>query len=224
MKHPVVAVDGPAGAGKSTVSRRLARELGFRYVDSGAMYRVIGVLAKERGVDLSDAPALAALCDQTSIEFEDRQGEILTLVAGRDLSRAIRTPEAGQLASQVSVIPEVRERLVAMQRAMAHNGPLVMEGRDIGTVVFPEAGLKIYLTASPEERARRRCAEFAAQGVTIDAGEVAREIADRDRRDEGRAHSPLRPAHDAIVVDTTGEGVDSVLARLRAAVAEVAGA
>jgi len=185
-------------------------------VDSGAMYRVIGVLAAERGIDLADAVALAALCDETSIEFEDRDGVPRTLVGGRDLSAAIRTPEAGQLASKVSVVPAVRDRLVAKQRAMGDAGNLVMEGRDIGSVVFPDAALKIYLTASAEERARRRSAELAERGVAVDHGEVAREIADRDRRDQCRSHSPLRPAADAVVIDTSGESVDCVVERLRA--------
>jgi cytidylate kinase len=218
MTQRVVAVDGPAGAGKSTVSRRLARVLGFRYVDSGAMYRVIGVLAAERGVEFTDSEALAALCDETRIEFEDRNGVLLTLVGDRDLTRLIRTSEAGQFASRVSVVPAVRERLVVKQRAMGGEGSLVMEGRDIGTAVFPDAAVKIYLTASAEERARRRCAELAEHGGAVDPGEVADEIADRDRRDRSRTHSPLRPAADAIVIDTTGEDVDLVVARLRAVV------
>jgi CMP/dCMP kinase len=218
MTGRIVAVDGPAGAGKSTVSRRLAQMLGFRYVDSGAMYRVIGVLAVERGIGLTESEALAALCDETRIEFEDRNGVLRTMVGERDLTGAIRTPEAGQLASQVSVVPAVRERLVGKQRAMAADGPLVMEGRDIGTAVFPGAAVKIYLTASAQERARRRCAELAERGIGTDAAEVAEEIADRDRRDQSRAHSPLRPADDAIVIDTTGENIDTVVARLRAVV------
>jgi CMP/dCMP kinase len=218
MTPCIVAVDGPAGAGKSTVSRRLARGLGFRYIDSGAMYRVIGVLAAERGIEFTDSAALVALCDETHIEFEDRNGVLRTTVGDRDLTGAIRTPEAGQLASKVSVVPAVRERLVGKQRAMAADGPLVMEGRDIGTAVFPGAAVKIYLTASAQERARRRCAELAERGISTDAAEVAEEIADRDRRDQSRAHSPLRPADDAIVIDTTGENIETVVARLRAVV------
>jgi CMP/dCMP kinase len=221
MTARVVAVDGPAGAGKSTVSRRLARLLGFRYVDSGAMYRVIGVLAAERGIEFTDTAALAALCDETRIEFEDRNGVLRTMAGDRDLTGAIRTPEAGQLASKVSVVPAVRERLVGKQRAMLVEGPVVMEGRDIGTAVFPGAAVKIYLTASVEERALRRCAELVERGIAVDAGEVAEEIADRDRRDQSRAHSPLKPAEDAIVIDTTGENIDTVVARLRAVVDRV---
>jgi len=215
MKGRVVAVDGPAGAGKSTVSRRLALELGFRYVDSGAMYRVIGVLAGEQGLDLDDAEALALLCDETPIVFEERDGVLRTIVGSRDLSEAIRTQEAGELASRVSVVPAVRERLVARQREMGVEGDVVIEGRDIGTVVFPDAKVKVYLTASVEERARRRCAELAERGIRVDDAEVVREIAERDRRDQSRKHSPLRPASDALVVDTTDKTIDAVVRRLR---------
>ncbi len=215
MTHPVIAIDGPAGAGKSTVSRRLAQELGFRYVDTGAMYRVVGVLAAERGIDLGDPSALGELCDHLHIAFEEGPQGIRTLVDGRDLSREIRSGEAGQLASKVSVVPAVRERLVARQRQMGAGGGVVMEGRDIGTVVFPQAEVKIYLTASPMERARRRCEDLRGGGDAARVEVVAREIAERDRRDQERAHSPLRPAPDALLVDTTNEGIDAVVARVR---------
>jgi cytidylate kinase len=211
----VVAIDGPAGAGKSTVSRRLAHALGFRYVDTGAMYRAVGVLAAERGLDLADATALGHLCEQLDIVFEDRPEGLRIVVGGRDLTAAIRTAEAGQLASKVSTQPAVRERLVAWQRRLGSGGGVVMEGRDIGTVVFPDAALKIYLTASPAERARRRCAELAARGEAADPTAVIREIEERDRRDAGRAHSPLRPAADALLVDTGGRTIEAVVARLR---------
>lgn len=210
----VVAIDGPAGAGKSTVARRLAQELGLRYVDSGAMYRVVGVLAAERGLDLGDAPALAALCDEVDIRFVEREDGLHTLAGERDLSQAIRTAEAGQQASKVSVVPAVRERLVARQRALGAEGNVVMEGRDIGTVVFPNATLKVYLLASAEERARRRSGDLVAQGRAATVADVAREIAERDRRDEGREHSPLRPASDALIIDTTGESIDALVKRL----------
>ena len=211
----VVAIDGPAGAGKSTLARRLAEALGLDYVDTGAMSRVVGVLAAERGIALDDAPALAALCDAVDIRFAESEGGLQTLADGRDLSRAIRTAEAGQLASKVSVVGAVRERLVGRQREMGARGGVVMEGRDIGTVVFPSATLKIYLTASTEERARRRSVDLAAEGASIDVAEVARAIEERDRRDAGRAHSPLKPAPDALVIDTTRESIDSLVQRLR---------
>jgi cytidylate kinase len=217
---PTIAIDGPAGAGKSTVSRRLAQELGLRYVDTGAMYRVVGVLADRQGIDFADAAALAALCDRLDLRFEEVDDAIRVLANGDDLSRAIRTAAAGQLASKVSVMPVVRERLVALQRTMAAGGGVVMEGRDIGTVVLPEATVKIYLMASATERARRRCAELNARGEAADLAQVTREIEERDRRDQGRAHSPLKPASDALLVDTSSEPVEAVVARVRALIAD----
>jgi CMP/dCMP kinase len=215
---PTIAIDGPAGAGKSTVSRRLAQALGLRYVDTGAMYRVVGVLADQEGIDLGAAAPLAALCDGLDLRFEERDDGMHVIANGRDLSSVIRTAAAGQLASKVSVMPEVRERLVALQRAMAAGGGVVMEGRDIGTVVLPDATVKIFLVASAAERARRRSAELAARGEAADVEQVTREIEERDRRDQGRAHSPLRPADDALVVDTSSEPVEAVVARVRALV------
>jgi cytidylate kinase len=175
MTVRVVAVDGPAGAGKSTASRGLAGRLGFAYVDTGAMYRAVGVLARQRGIDLEDEAALAGLIDGLRI---DAAGERL-VVDGRDLSAVVRTGDAGELASRVSTWPVVRERLVALQRRLGRDGNVVMEGRDIGTVVFPDAGLKIFLTASPEERARRRAAELAARGEVADECQLAADIARR---------------------------------------------
>jgi small subunit ribosomal protein S1 len=215
MTQPIVAIDGPAGSGKSTIARNLARALGLRYVDTGAMYRVIGVLAAEQGIDASDEAALGRLCSATEIDFAEAAEGLRTLANGRDVSREIRTAEAGQQASKVSAVPAVRESLVAKQRALGAAGGVVMEGRDIGTVVFPEATVKIFLTATPEERARRRCRDLNAQGEAADVQQVAREIAERDERDRNRAHSPLRPAADAVVVDTTGQGIDAIVSRLR---------
>jgi len=212
----VIAIDGPAGAGKSTVSRRLAEALGYRYVDTGAMYRIIGVLAAEQHVDFSDTATLAALCNATTIEFVERGGRIHTLGAGRDLSDAIRTAEAAQLASKVSAVPVVRERLVAKQREMGAGGGVVLEGRDIGTVVFPDAAVKIFLDASPWERARRRAGESPGGATPAEVERIAQEIAERDARDRGRAHSPLRPAPDAVVMDTTAKNIDQVVSELRA--------
>jgi len=215
----VVAIDGPAGAGKSTVSRRLAEALGYRYVDTGAMYRIIGVVAADRHIEFSDTAALAALCDATTIEFVERDGQVRTFGNGRDLSTAIRTAEAAQLASKVSAVPAVRERLVAKQRQMGAGGGVVMEGRDIGTVVFPDAAVKVFLDASPHERARRRASESPGGATPTEIDRIAREIAERDARDRGRAHSPLQPAADAIVMDTTDKDIDQVVSELRALVA-----
>jgi cytidylate kinase len=201
VKAPVVAVDGPAGAGKSSACRALAERLGFTYVDTGAMYRAVGVLADEMGIALDDDAALAALLRDLAFALPD--GGTRLVVAGRDLSAAIREPRAGDLASRVSTRPVVRERLVAIQRQFGQAGGVVMEGRDIGTVVFPEASVKLYLTADPAERARRRVTELRARGETVDEAALARELAERDRRDQTRAHAPLRPAGDAVVLDTT---------------------
>jgi cytidylate kinase len=219
MTAAVIAIDGPAGAGKSTVSRRLAQALGYRYIDTGAMYRVIGVLAVERDIDLCDGARLATLCDGTRIEFIERDGAVCTYVDGRDLTVAIRTPAAAQSASKVSAVPAVRERLVAQQRAMGAAGGVVMEGRDIGTVVFPDATVKVFLDASPAERARRRARELHGAAMPADIAEMEREIAERDVRDRTRAHSPLRPADDAVVVDTTDKSIEEVVASLRALIA-----
>jgi cytidylate kinase len=219
MKRIVVAIDGPAGSGKSTVSRNLAQALGYRYIDTGAMYRVIGLLSSEQHIDLADAAALAALCNRTRIDFVDTDGQATTLADGRDVSALIRTPEAAQQASKTSAVPEVRELLVAAQRRMGQAGGVVMEGRDIGTVVFPDAPVKVFLDASPRERARRRATEI--KGVVSDAEleQMEREIAERDARDKSRSHSPLRPAGDAIIMDTTKLGVDQVVDALRELVA-----
>ena len=219
MTPVVVAVDGPAGAGKSTVSRRLAEALGYRYIDTGAMYRVIGVLAVERGIAFSDSMQLASLCDATRIDFVERPNGLRTCADGRDLSEAIRTVDAAQLASKVSAVPEVRERLVAQQRAMAAAGGVVMEGRDIGTVVCPDAAVKIFLDAAVAERARRRAGDVRRQPTAEDVARIEQEIVERDARDRTRAHSPLRPATDAVIVDTTDKTIDEVVDLLRALVA-----
>jgi len=218
MKGIVVAIDGPGGAGKSTVSRTLARELGYRYVDTGAMYRVIGVLAAEQGIDLGDPEALVALCDKTAIEFDERNGASRVLADGRDFTEVIRTAEAAQHASRYSTVPVVRERLVAQQRALGAQGGVVMEGRDIGTVVFPDAPVKVFLDASPRERARRRAADLYSDPSEEQIAAIEREIAERDARDRGRVHSPLRPAADAVILDTTETPIEEVVDTLRALV------
>jgi CMP/dCMP kinase len=210
----VVAIDGPAGAGKSSVSRALAGRLGFRHVDTGAMYRVVGVLARDGGIAPDDDGALARLVD--ALRFDEVGDRIV--VGGRDLTQAIRAADAGDWASKVSTRPAVRERLVALQRRLGDGGGVVMEGRDIGTVVFPDAAVKVFLTADAGERAHRRGAELRARGEDVDEGALAATIAERDRRDSSRADSPLRPAADAAVVDTTGLALADVIERLLALV------
>jgi CMP/dCMP kinase len=203
----LVAIDGPAGAGKSTIARELARELGFSYLDSGAMYRCVGLLALS-------APTRdpAELARGARIELRGGSGERSggqTLLDGRDVSAEIRSPAASQAASRVARVPGVRAALVAKQRALIADGDWVAEGRDIGTVVAPDAELKVFLTASAEERARRRAHELGGEAEAVLA-----EQAERDARDVEREHSPLRAAEDAVRIDTTGQGVAQVLTRL----------
>ncbi len=216
--RPVVAIDGPTAAGKSTVARGVALRLGFRYVDTGAMYRSVAVAALRRGVDLTDADAVTRLANAISIEFrstgtpatDEGKGERV-LVDDEDLTEAIRTPEASDGASRVSVIPGVRTAMVARQRVMGTAGGVVMEGRDIGTVVFPNADVMVFLSASLDARARRRHAELLARGQVVSLEDVRRIEAERDRRDETRTHSPLRPAEGAVVMDTTVMTADQVI-------------
>ncbi|HLY38465.1 MAG TPA: (d)CMP kinase [Candidatus Binatia bacterium] len=204
-----VAVDGPAGAGKSSASRALAGRFGFVHIDTGAMYRAVGVLADGRGVALDDAAALGRLVADLVLEFT-AGGRLVA--NGADVTDAIRRPLAGELASRVSTEPGVRRRLVAIQRELAGGGRVVMEGRDIGTVVLPDARAKFYLIADPRTRAARRAAELRAAGESVDENALTVEIAARDQRDAGRVHSPLRPADDALVIDTTALGLDDVVA------------
>jgi cytidylate kinase len=201
----VIAIDGPAGAGKSTVARGAAKALGFTYLDSGAMYRCVALTALDRGVDLDDGEALGELASGLRIEVED--GAVR--VDGTDVGERIRTPEVSQAASRVAPHSQVREALVAQQRALIDSGRYVAEGRDIGTVVSPEAPLKVYLTAAESERARRRAVE---NGEPVEA--VLAAIRERDCRDRDREHGALRAAADAIELDTTALGVDEVIARV----------
>ena len=201
----VIAIDGPAGAGKSTVARAVAEELGFTYLDSGAMYRCVALAALEVGLDLDDAEALGELAEGLEIGFEGRQ----VLLGHRDVSSEVRTPEVTAAASRVSVHPRVRKAMVARQRALVEAGNYVAEGRDIGTVVSPEAPLKVFLTASDEERARRRAAETGEDFASVLDAQRR-----RDARDTEREHGALRPAADAVELDTTGLSLQDVVARV----------
>ena len=214
MKPLVIAIDGPSGAGKGTVARAVAAELGYRHVDSGAMYRAVGWKALREGVPLDDDQAVAALARRSPIEVTD---EAVT-IDGRDVTRAIRTPEIDRAAAAVARLPSVRAELVDRQRWLGTNGGIVMEGRDIGTVVFPNADVKVYLDASPEERARRRANDPAHTGVPAAVSEVATLLTARDQIDRTRTVSPLYAAADAIVVDTTGKPVDEVVREVLAVV------
>jgi len=215
----VVAIDGPAGAGKSTIAKLCAKELGFTYIDTGAMYRAVGVVARQRGVALDDGPALAALVADLAFEFPWVGGVLHTVVDGEDVSGPIRTPEGARDASLVSKVAEVRAALVETQRRMGADGGVVMEGRDIGTVVFPDAELKVYLDASVEVRARRRVEQLQASGQEADLATITAAIEARDQQDQTRDVSPLRQAGDAVRLDTTGLDVEGVLAELRRLVA-----
>lgn len=213
----VVAIDGPVGSGKSTVARAVAERLGWLYLDTGAMYRGVGVLAAERGVPLDDEEAVATVAAAADLRF-DREGRLWA--GGRDLSEAIRTLAAGEAASRVSALPAVRRLLVARQRELARDADVVMEGRDIGTVVFPDAALKVFLTARPEVRARRRAAELRARGEDVDDATVLAALLERDRRDSARAVAPLRQAPDAVVVDTSEMSLEEVVETVLALVKE----
>jgi len=204
----VVAIDGPAGAGKSTLTRRVAGKLGFVYIDSGAMYRAVALEALRTGTDLDDEARLERLAREARIEFEP--GGSRVLLDGEDVSAAIRAPEISPAASRVSVFSGVRRALVEKQREMGAAASVVMEGRDIGSVVFPDAEVKIYLDADPAVRAERRVREMEEKGQTLEAAEVEREIRERDRRDSTRADSPLVRAPDAVYVDTTSMSVEEV--------------
>ena len=201
----VIAIDGPAGAGKSTVARAVAEELGFTYLDSGAMYRGVALAALEGGLDLDDGEALGDLAEGLEIGFDGR----LVLLGHRDVSREVRSPEVTAAASRVSVHPRVREAMVARQRQLIEAGRYVAEGRDIGTVVSPDSPLKIFLTASDEERARRRAAQTGEDVETVLAAQRQ-----RDARDTEREHGALRPAEDAVELDTSGLSLQQVVARV----------
>lgn len=212
-RPPVVAIDGPSGSGKSTLAKGLAGRLGFVHVDTGAMYRVVGLRAAESGVGVRDDRGLGALCERIAIRFDRRDGEVRVLDGDRDVTEAIRRPEVSRLASDVSTNPSVRRAMVEMQRAMGREGGVVLDGRDIGTVVFPDADVKIYLDADVGERARRRVAELAQRGTPEDPDATLASMIERDRQDSTRAHAPLRPAPDAVHFDSTRLSAAEVLAQ-----------
>jgi cytidylate kinase len=215
MRSLIIAIDGPSGAGKGTVARALAARLGYRHVDSGAMYRAVGWKAVRDGVPLDDEPAIAALAERSSIDLTSGTVTIDAI----DVTALIRTPAIDRAAAAVARLPRVRAVLVARQRRLGGDGAIVMEGRDIGTVVFPDADVKIYLDASPEERAWRRAHDPAHTGGPSAVAEVATALTARDELDRSRTVSPLYAAADAVVIDTTGRSVDDVVARVLEVVA-----
>jgi cytidylate kinase len=225
---PVVAIDGPSGAGKSTVAREVARRLGLLYLDTGALYRAVGWKAGREGIDPADPEAMAALCRRMEVTvFQGTLGETRVRVDGEDVTGAIRSQEVAALASAVSALPCVRERLLGLQREAGARGGVVLDGRDIGTVVFPDADLKIFLDASPEVRAARRRDELAARGELADPERdyprILAEVRGRDAADRGRALAPLVRAPDAVLLDTTGMTLETVIARVCDLVRQAAG-
>ena len=215
MSHISVAIDGPSGAGKSTLARRAAEELGFRYLDTGAIYRTVGLAAREGGVDPGDSASVIGLLPGLGLDIVfDENGLQHMVLKGRDVSREIRENDISRYASQVSAIPQVREFLLELQRKFAREHDVVMDGRDIGTVVLPDAEVKVFLTAAAEDRAQRRYQELKAQGQTVDYESILSQVLERDRNDTTRSAAPLRQAEDAIRLDTTGLSQEESLARL----------
>ncbi|MDZ7735800.1 MAG: (d)CMP kinase [Gammaproteobacteria bacterium] len=219
---PVIAVDGPSGTGKGTVCGRLADWLGWHLLDSGALYRLVALQAERTGTPISDEAALGRLAADMELDFV-RGGEeipIRALLAGEDVSAAIRGESISRLASEVAARPAVRQALLARQRACRQPPGLIADGRDMGTVVFPDAPLKLFLTASPEERAQRRYKQLKDKGIGVNLRQLSADIAERDARDSQRKVSPLKPAPDAVIIDTTGVDIDDVMQRVTAQVIE----
>ena len=213
---PVIAIDGPGGVGKGTLSRHLAGSLGFHLLDSGALYRLVALGAEEQSVATDDAEGLAALAEGLDVAFRLDAGDDLTrlLLRGRLVGEELRSERCGDNASRIAAYPEVRAALLARQRAFRRPPGLVADGRDMGSVVFPDAGLKIFLTASVEERAQRRLKQLIAKGIGANLAPLLREISARDKRDRERSVAPMKPASDAVVIDTTALGIDEVIARV----------
>lgn len=214
-----VAIDGPGGAGKSTISKRAAKELGFLYVDTGALYRAVGLNAMRTGADLNDTESIEKSLDGISVDLKYENGEQAVLLNGENVSSLIRTPEASMAASAVSAVPAVRKFLFSIQQNIAAKNNCIMDGRDIGTVVLPNAQVKIFLTASPEERAMRRYKELVEKGENIEYENVLAELKQRDYNDSHRALAPLKPAEDSVLVDTTGldleESVEKIIKMIK---------
>jgi cytidylate kinase len=227
MRLVVVTIDGPAGAGKSTVAKQLARTLGYRLLDTGAIYRAVALVAQRRGVAWRDAAACADIARTLDIRFDFAEGAAEAknhvFVAGEDVSASIRAPDISQGASQVSAHPPVRAALLDLQRRLGAGGGVVVEGRDTGTVVFPDAHAKFFLTASEQERARRRVAELRATGAQVDEAATLREIQERDQRDASRDVAPMKPAADATMVDSSTQTIEEVVESLAAVVRARAG-
>ncbi len=217
-----VAIDGPAGAGKSTISRAAAKAVGFIYVDTGALYRTVGVNALRKGIDTKDKPAVAATLGDISVDLVFENGEQKVLLNDEDVSVEIRTPPASMAASDVSAVPEVRAFLFDLQRDIARRNNCIMDGRDIGTVVLPDAKVKIFLTASPESRAMRRYKELIEKGTQVEYKDVLEDLIQRDYNDSHREIAPLKPAEDGVIVDTTNlnleESINEIIRIIKEAI------
>ena len=212
---PVITIDGPGGSGKGTVSRILAKKLGWHFLDSGSLYRLVGLAAQRHAIALDNEPALETLAAHLDVQFDtDEDVQIRVILEGEDVTDALRSEECGNDASRVAALPAVRLALLDRQRAFLEPPGLVADGRDMGTVVFPDAQLKVFLTGSAEERATSRYKQLKDKGLDVNLGNLLKEIAERDVRDSTRSFAPMKAADDAIVVDTTGIGIDAVVQRL----------
>ncbi|MDD2540172.1 MAG: (d)CMP kinase [Desulfuromonadaceae bacterium] len=212
----IIAIDGPSGAGKSTIARMLAERLGYIQIDTGAMYRAAAFLLAKEGIDLGDSAVVEQFCRNIDIRFESVSGRQVVLANGMDVTGQIRTPEMSLLTSRTSALKPVREALLKSQQQMGRKGGVVLEGRDIGTVVFPDAEMKFYLSATVEERARRRCEELTLKGEPVTLAETIADVAERDRQDSERDIAPLRQADDAILIDSSQLSIDEVLTKMAA--------
>lgn len=210
----IIAIDGPSAAGKSTLAKRIAKDLGFTYLDTGAMYRALALKILRQGIELNDGRVLEDLVEATAIDLLESGETLRVLLDGEDVSDKIRTPEVSQMASKASALPVVRQRMLVLQRALGQRGNVVAEGRDIGTVVFPDARLKIYLDASTQERARRRVEELRRAGQPVSLVETLREMAERDTRDRERDLAPLRKADDAVAIDSSSLDAEALAQRV----------
>lgn len=221
--RPVVAIDGPAGSGKTTVARRVAHRLGYTLVDTGALYRCVALAAMRRNTDAKDTAALVALTEGLDVRFEDGRDAQRVVLDGEDVSEDIRQPAVSETASRISALAPVRTALLDTQRALGREGGVVLEGRDIGTVVFPDAEVKVFLQARDDIRARRRFEELRARGVEVDLEQTRAEMIRRDRRDAARDVAPMKPATDATVIDTGPLTIDQVIERVVALARRVGG-